>query len=241
MRKQPSGSGGKLESCIEKQLEEYNITRLYYMAPLENAASISIAGILCRSLVKSLPQSCFKEIASESVIRRRGRKQFESGKSLLDYVPLYFTTHTPTQYVVTRDCGMGYETIPQENLVFIEVDAIQVFKMPGVIFTDGNAASRATNFYRDLADLDKLDWQVLRTPNCWSSKYKRKKAAEVLVPEWVSPDLIIRFVTYNEEARDTLVKARKQLLKKVAEMSAEAYDAVGKLKFVCEVDRSHYY
>lgn len=241
MSKQPCSSEGKLESRIKKQLEQYNITRLYYMAPFKNAVWISIVGILCRSLVKSLQQSYFEEIASERVVKRRERKWFEDGRSLLDYVPLYFTTHTPTQYVITRDFGMDYVTIPQEHLVFIEVDAIQVFKMPGVIFTDGNAASRATNFYTDLADLDRLDWQVLRTPNCWSSEYKRKKAAEVLVPKWVPPYLIVRFVTYNEETRDNLIKARKQLLKEIAKMPVEAYGTLGRLEFKCEVDRSHYY
>jgi hypothetical protein len=89
------------------------------------------------------------------------------------------------QYVVCVRQGK----IDQVAMVEVNVNA---FGLPGVIFTDGNARSSETHRYDDLKDLTALDWQVLDTPDAWSREYKRKKSAEVLVPDVVPPSYIER-------------------------------------------------
>ena len=59
------------------------------------------------------------------------------------------------------------------------------------LFSDGNAASKKTQFYDSLNDLDKIPWDVL------NGKYwgdfpdgKRKRCAEVLVYPRIDPQFI---------------------------------------------------
>lgn len=75
-------------------------------------------------------------------------------------------------------------------------------RLPGVVFTDGNAASDATQFYNNTEDLNKIDWEVLKAER-WTElpDGKRKRCAEVLVPDSISFDSVRRIVVENEHAR----------------------------------------
>jgi hypothetical protein len=200
-----------------EQLEECGIDCLYYMLPIENVPKVMRTGILSYNKVKSLPH---RSVADKFVQSRRDYLISHLGrdKHIHDYVPLYFCTHTPMQYVVTQSVN---RVVDQKDLTFIEIDPARVFSTRGVIFTDGNAASNTTSFYSDMADLSNLDWHVIHeVHNCYWREYKRKKAAEVLVPDHVPVDFFLRVVVFDAEV--------KRKLK-------------GIVKCRCEVDRSHYH
>lgn len=153
---------------------------LYYMAPRANVRSIATHGILALNVVRKCPEiaSGSSSIADPFVNARRDRTIL-GGRSLHDYVPLYWATHTPMQYVRTVSPG-GF---PQEELVFFVMDADEVLGIPGVVTSDGNAASDDTAFYPGDGALPFIDWAIVATPNCYWKTYKRKKCAEVLVLE----------------------------------------------------------
>jgi hypothetical protein len=94
--------------------------------------------------------------------------------------------------------------VPQEQLIFFVFDAARVLAIPGVLTTDGNAASNETVFYRGNGALPYLDWRILTTRDCYSPEYKRKKCAEVLVPDWVPRDLITSVHTVDEAGASSL-------------------------------------
>ncbi len=89
----------------------------------------------------------------------------------------------------------------QRRLAVLYVDS-SVLEMPEVVFTDGNAASLHTAFYDSPDDLRRLDWNCLKARHWTAFLYgKRKRCAEVLVPDEVPVDLINRVVVHNDWAR----------------------------------------
>lgn len=113
------------------------------------------------------------------------------------------------QYVVT----ISRKSLAQDDLVFFECDSAAVLQLDGVLSTDGNAASGDTSFYHGDGALPHLDWQVLNCPNCYSREYKRKKAAEVLVPDMVTIDVIDRVSTFSDGALRRLEATSRKIAK----------------------------
>src|SRR5262249_47555661 len=78
-----------------------------------------------------------------------------------------------------------------------------IFELEGVVYTDGNAASGETNFFKSTNVIGPLliDWNiVLRNSKCYSPEYRRKKCAEVLVPDFIPSQYIIRYVVMNQNS-----------------------------------------
>jgi hypothetical protein len=175
---------------------------LYYMAPMGplpigNAAFIRLLGIFSYNQQKLNPVlvKFSSSIADPGVNYRRHWRRV-GDRPLHDFVPFYWATHTPMQYVQSvRD-----KVIPQDDLVFYVVDADEILDMAGIWTTDGNAASHETAAYLGRGAEPVLDWKVLNTRDCYSPEYKRRKCAEVLVPDRVPPELIQRICVYSESA-----------------------------------------
>ncbi len=126
---------------------------LYYMAPIENAPLIAALGILPYNFIHANERiaALVRTIADPFVNQRRHHIALD-GRPLHDYVPLYWATHTPMQYVVTF-----HHNLPQDQLVFFVMDSDRVLALPGVLTTDGNAASAETVFYTGDGALEYLD------------------------------------------------------------------------------------
>lgn len=74
------------------------------------------------------------------------------------------------------------------------------------IFTDGNAASKATNFYSKINDVNNLPWDVLHS-DYWNEFQdgKRKRCAEVLLYPKIDPAYIKSVHCYSEQLKNELV------------------------------------
>lgn len=175
----------------------YDGKTLYYMTAIENVGTISAFGILTRNeLEGSVLYDESRSVDDRSVNSRRGDiKAF--GKSLHDYVPLYWATHTPMQYVITR----ASDRITDNELVFIVFSTDRISLLSPIVTTDGNAANDDTKFYEGWGAIPYLDASILNCRKCLSKEYKRKKSAEVLVGETIQPELIDYFAVKSEEAR----------------------------------------
>jgi hypothetical protein len=187
-------------------------SELYYMAPMANAPLIALIGILSYNCVQSNPSLPSVSIADPFVNNRRHRIVV-AGRPLHDYVPLYWATHTPMQYVITVSAGR----LRQEDLVFFVIDAQAVFELDGVLSTDGNAASNESQFFEGDGAMPHLDWQIIRTRNCYSKEYKRRKCAEVLVPEHVPVTCIRRISVFDEVAALRLQRSVEETAKGLGE------------------------
>lgn len=201
---------------IEKVMnyfKKYGITYLHYMTHIDNAPLIIKYGILSYNKVLQMGLN-HRDISDTIVQDRRAVRKLPNKKTVHDYVPLYFSTQTPMQYVVTHQAATrGRDQVTQEDvLIFIDIEPSKIFELNGIIFSDGNAASSKTKFYSKLDDFDKLDWDVLKGSGdyrstggkCYSSEWKRIRSSEVLVPDCISPELFACIVLRSKDSATRL-------------------------------------
>lgn len=208
------------------------LDHVHYMTHIENVPSILMHGILSYNKAQAYPH---RDISSKKVQRYRGALVPGTNRQVHDFVPLYFATLTPTQHAITFGSKrLRFDkSIEQRDLVFIEVDLIKLFRQNrNLLFTDGNAASDETKYYTNPNGITSLDWDVIRNDRCYSKEYKRKKAAEVLVPDKVEQSYFKRLVFLNNES----VLALQAILQKKFPDNCQAFS-----KFKYEPDSTHYY
>lgn len=123
------------------------------------------------------------------------------GRPLHSFVPLYWATHTPMQYVNTQKRLI----LPPDELIFIEVSN-EVLDLDDTWMSDGNATSEATGFYPQRTGAEAVIWEIVDTRDCYSQEYKWRKAAEVLVPDRVPPRYFSRICVRTPRARTQLRK-----------------------------------
>lgn len=164
---------------LSQALQEYGIQALWYVTHLANLVSIVEHGILSREEIyrKNLQ---FEDISNLRVQRRR--------TGYHGYVPFFLVPNTPMLYV----CWQRHSGA----IAVIEAD-IQIADFRGVQFSNGNIADSETNIYSDPKDLENLDWEVIHAPwGAYSPEWKRKRSAEILVPQFV-PQKYIKCIHLN--------------------------------------------
>jgi hypothetical protein len=122
-----------------------------------------------------------------------------SGRLLHDYVPLYFGNRTP-MVAKYRDRN--------EEIVFLRF-SLDLLEMGGVVISDGNARSNPTKFrnYTRLDDLDFLDPSAIKTTYYWDDdEIKRKKQAEILVPDRLPLDRLYEIICYSEAVKNHILE-----------------------------------
>lgn len=102
-----------------------------------------------------------------------------------DYVPFYFAPRSPMLYAIDRGAVAGYQG-GQAPIIYLcsTVEAV-VEKGLEWVFTEGHAEMAYTDFFNDVADLDKVDWKLMRE-KYWNDTdedgdRKRRRQAEFLV------------------------------------------------------------
>ena len=184
-------------------MEPANLTELGYITAIANLPSICAQGILSFRLAEQiehvdLAMSEVQELrAGRTVPDVRVAKQRE----LHDYAPLYICARNPMMFV---------RHARHEEISVLRVDP-SVLNLDGVVVTDGNAASDYTRFAAAPAGLTQVD-EELTFAEYWTdaSRYayydkKRRKCAEVLVPDRVESRFITGVYVSCEAARDACV------------------------------------
>ena len=126
----------------------------------------------------------FKAIGNADIIGRRTNKRvvvIPPGGVLGEYVPFYFSGHSPMLLNITT--GYGVPRIPQKDIVFLVCDACEIAAQ-GIpfCFTDGNATKSISRFFNNLQSISELDWTTIRS-TLWKNTDDdydrvRKKMAE---------------------------------------------------------------
>ena len=109
-----------------------------------------------------------------------------------DYVSFYFGYLSPMMFQLKTGRVPGYSD-GQEPLIYL-VTTAQAVQAAGVdyVFSDGHGIAVFTNWFDDLADLDKVDWSMVEQ-RYWSDNVndmdrQRRKQAEFLIHgtcDWV--------------------------------------------------------
>jgi ssDNA thymidine ADP-ribosyltransferase, DarT len=144
-----------------------------------------------------LASSSYADISEPSVQQIRAQKVVpQTGRRLHDYVPFFLTFKAPM---------VAMRQTQNDDLVYIQV-VLDVFtRISGCVLTDGNAASAESKFelFDRVDALKILDLSVL-----YKVKYRgdkelaRKKAAELLVPDFVPLAELRTLIFYSEAGRD---------------------------------------
>jgi len=160
-----------------------DVGELHFIAPIANVPSILKLGILSHREASRLKAI---SVADPLIQRRRQNKQIPNAGPLHSYANLYFHARNPMMCAIQGR---------REELVVLQVSS-EALKLPGVIVSDGNAASDYTLFLPSPDGLRLLlkdlifarDWRSPNQITYWQQKSAR--CAEVLVPKLVKPDLI---------------------------------------------------
>ncbi|MCT1538767.1 MULTISPECIES: type II toxin-antitoxin system toxin DNA ADP-ribosyl transferase DarT [Lysinibacillus] len=129
-------------------------------------------------------------------------------QTLHDYVPFYFTNRSPMLYACATGFASSYDE-GQEPIIYLVSNTDLIIKNDvDFVFTDGQANSNGTYFYKDIADLDNIDWDLIES---WSwrntdedNDRKRRKQAEFLVHEFFSNELIVEIVVNNNNIAEII-------------------------------------
>ncbi len=193
---------------------QYERRHIYHFTHIANIPSILQHGLLAKNKLSSTHTS----IASESIQTRRDSLSIPvHGKTLHDYVPLYFCSICPMFLSVVIK-----KIFDQRSLVYIEFP-ISIIENPGVLFTDIAANSTIEpQFYDDCQKLTELDWDAIDYKRwSWTDEVKRKKMAEALIPESVHLSSAARLVVWNRHAKNYILTEAAHLMITPPEISYE--------------------
>ncbi|MER6782729.1 MULTISPECIES: DUF4433 domain-containing protein [unclassified Streptomyces] len=125
-----------------------------------------------------------------------------------DYVPFYFAPRSPMMLRI-KSGGVPQYQDGQGPLVYLTSTA-DLMAAQGIpfLFTDGNCASSLTDYYDDLADLEKVDWTVMRA-TMWADTAddpdrKRRRMAEFLMHQTAPLSAITGMATMTAQMADEL-------------------------------------
>jgi len=157
---------------------------LYHITHIDNLPGIiREGGLLAHNGVSEV----YTDIAHQNIQARRNLTPVPCppGGALHDYVPFYFCRRSPMLYAIYKDNIAGY-CGGQESIVYLFSELARV-QQAGLtfVFTDGHAIMQFSEFYNDVADLDKIDWPLMQA-KLWTDTdedpdRKRRRQAEFLL------------------------------------------------------------
>lgn len=180
-------------------------------------------GLDCRSAQRQIPD--FVEIGSQDLIAKRRTRKVPIAPygTLADYIPFYFTPWSPM--LLNIKTGHGVPQRPMADIVIL-VSSLPKLQECGIsfLFADRHANLVNASFYRDLKDLDKLDWSLLRKRDFKKSpehpeRFERYQA-EALVHRHVPVEGLLGLAVSGkaaQQAADAELKAKGLSLKLVVE------------------------
>ncbi len=190
-------------------MPDLNKTYLFRMTHIENVPHILKNGITHSTSGNANPN--FVPIGDRSMITTRNNFLLNNGKRLGEYIPFYFANRTPMLYVVQNGFNM-VAPIPAVSIVYCVSSVQKIIDLQlDFVFTDGHAVDSFSAQYTT-TDIQNID--TILDNNAINAKYwrdendldrKRRKEAEFLVLGDIPQEAILGFITYNENAKNTLI------------------------------------
>jgi hypothetical protein len=174
---------------------------VYRIIPIENLESDLRNGLFAKNYAPEDPGRTI--IGNAEIILERDNREVPCfpGTTVNDYVPFYFSTRTPMLYNILT--GRGVPKRNQEDIIYLCCSLKDLTKNSQWCFTDGNAAKKLTKYYCILKPgIPEIDWEAVQSTDFRMETDHgdriRKKHAEFLVKEHVSPNKIHSIIVYNE-------------------------------------------
>ncbi len=181
-------------------MDRTDLRELGYITAIANLQSIEERGILCYRAAQSIDHV---DLAMAEIQERRDGKLVPDVRrtklrELHEYAPLYVCPRNPMLYV---------RSARHEEICVLGVDPA-VLDLEGVVVTDGNAASDYTRFASAPEGLGLVD-DAMTFAEYWTDpivysyyEKKRRKCAEVLVPDRIDSGFITGVYVSCERARE---------------------------------------
>ncbi len=182
-------------------------TPIFHITHVDNLPTIlSLGGLISCAMMNVQATSC-RSIAHESIQDKRARTVVPCGLrgTLHDYIPFYFAPRSPMLYTISRG-NVANGTGGQQRVVHL-VSTAQAVYTPTcpVVFTDGHAIMALSQFFDNLADLDKIDWPLM-SAEYWNDTQedpdrKRRRQAEYLIHQQMSWNLISEIGVFDRHIK----------------------------------------
>lgn len=194
---------------------ELNKVILYRITHIENIPHILQYGITHKDSINK--NTVYKNIGDLSLIDTRSKKKvnIDNGEfnpnigmdtiTLGDYIPFYFGVKMPMLYVAQHGGDFVERATSPTDIIYVGCSVSKIISSKlNFYFSDGYATDMLTSFY-DKSKIDELvnivDWDAVKS-SYWGGaenlNIKRKKQAEFLVSEDLSPEFIIALGCFNE-------------------------------------------
>lgn len=174
----------------------------------ENIPWILTNGLHCASSGVRDPN--FISIGNSDLIQKRTTRMLPApyGGTLSDFVPFYFTPHSPM--LLNIKTGYGEITRRSNDEIAILVSSLGRVLQDGgrFVFADRHAYMRSAQFSDRLDQLDRIDWDILkrrdfkRDPND-PEKFERYQA-EALVADTLPVTSVLGVASCNDSAAASL-------------------------------------
>lgn len=161
-------------------------------------------GLQCGT--STIRSSNWVDIGNPELISKRGEHQVPvaPGGVLNDYVPFYFTPFS----VMMQNIHTGWSVPKRANdEMVILVSSLHHIKELGLsfLFTDSHAYYMWANFYNDLSDLDKIDWNILQHRDFKRdqddpAKFERYQA-EALIYKHMPAQGLLGIICYTDQLK----------------------------------------
>lgn len=174
------------------------VTEFQCIMPMVNMPSVLENGILSFDAASEIEHH---SVALDEAQEKRDGKRIPGGLPLNQYANIYFHARNPMMSIRRGEAP---------ELCVLRV-SIAVLQLDGVVLADRNAAGgdRWVRFLHPsqwrLLDFDRIyaiDWRDLDRFEYYDKK--RKKCAEVLVPNCIPPNYLLGAYVLNEAVRDEL-------------------------------------
>jgi ssDNA thymidine ADP-ribosyltransferase, DarT len=182
-------------------MENNLILHMTHFKNLKNV--IKSKGLICVSKLVNTDEK-YINIAHNSIQDRRASflVPIEPNGTLHDYVPFYFAPRSPMLYSISKGNVGGY-TDGQKPIIYL-VSKPHIIKRKSLpfCFTDGHGIMTFTDYFNDLKDLDKVDWDIMKAKYWTDTEQdhdrRRRRMAEFLVYKFVPIDCFIGIGVYND-------------------------------------------
>lgn len=175
-------------------------TEIYHFTHIDNLSDlINTGAILCKNKMTN-SNSAYKSSAFDSVQQQRHSYKVPVPPSgtIHDYVPFYFNSLSPMLYTIKNG---NIDGVKMQDLVFFK-STVQTAEAAGCkfAFTDGHGIMMLSDYYNDLADLDKIPWNVVNA-KFWNDfpDGSRLRQSEFLVYEKFDWELVETIGVYNSD------------------------------------------
>lgn len=159
--------------------------------------------------------SAYVGIGNPELISKRAQREvpIAPNGTLADYVPFYFTPFS----VMMKNIHSGWGVPQRSNEeIVILVSSLYHAQSLGLrfVFTDAHAYPHWASYYSDLAQLDKIDWEILQRRDFKRDADDPRKMeryqAEALIHGHVPVAGLLGVVCYNEALRRSVDKEIQQ-------------------------------